>query len=84
MKKKQSNLAAKAPEKEFSTLEERVLRSDLSEQDKIEIIKIIGRQGAGNIGGWTTYTPLNIPGTTTTSPYHNPDVVYCSCCVSEE
>ena len=72
MKKKTSNLAAGTPEKGFSTLEERVLRSDLSEQDKIEIIKIIGRQ---NNTGWPT---------TTTTPWSpEPNIVYCNCCCEE-
>ena len=71
MKKKTSNLAAGAPEKGYTTLEERILRSDLSEQDKIEIIKIIGRQGS--TGG-----TLTIP---SWSP--EPNIVYCSCCCEE-
>lgn len=74
MKKKTSNLAAGTPEKGFSTLEERVLRSDLSEQDKIEIIKIIGKQEGGSNLPWTTTTPSWSP---------EPNIVYCNCCCEE-
>ena len=72
MKKKTSNLAAGAPEKGYTTLEERILRSDLSEQDKIEIIKIIGRQNSTGVA------------TTITSPWSpEPNIVYCKCCCEE-
>ena len=67
MKKKTSNLAVDAGKKDCLTLEERILRSDLSDQDKIEIIKIIGRQNS--TGGWTT----------TSTPYNPPQVYYCCC-----
>ena len=71
MKKKTSNLAVDTGKKDYSTLEERILRSDLSDQDKIEIIKIIGRQN--NIGG-----SLTIP-----SWSSEPNIVYCSRCCEE-
>lgn len=67
MKKKTSNLAVSTGTEGYTTLEERILRSDLTDQDKIEIIKIIGRQN--NTGG-----SLTIP---SWSP--EPNIVYCSC-----
>ena len=68
MKKKTSNLAVDAGTEGYTTLEERILHSNLAEQDKIEIIKILGRQN--NIGG-----SLTIP-----SWSSEPNIVYCSCC----
>lgn len=68
MKKKTSNLAVSTGTEGYTTLEERILHSNLSEQDKIEIIKIIGRQNS--TGGWTT----------TSVPYNPPQVYYyCRC-----
>ena len=61
MKKKESNLAVTAGNEEYLSLEQRILRSDLSEQDKIELIKIIGKQEKDSTG-WTyttPYTPAN-------------------------
>lgn len=71
MKKKTSNLAVDTGTEGYTTLEERILHSNLAEQDKIEIIKILGRQD--NIGG-----SLTIP---SWSP--EPNIVYCSCCCEE-
>jgi hypothetical protein len=83
MKKKTSNLAVDAGKKDCSTLEERTLRSDLTDQDKIEIIKIIGRQGTSHYGDWNYY-PLNVPPTCTGHPdCPQPTVTYCSCCREE-
>ena len=86
MKKETSNLTVSTGtekcstlEERIPTLEERILHSNLSEQDKIELIKIIGRQGTGNYGG-NIYYPL-------TSSGHpdcpKPTVTYCSCCCEE-
>ena len=83
MKKKTSNLAVSTGTEGCSTLEERILHSNLSEQDKIEIIKILGRQGTGNYGG-NTYYPLNGPWTISGHPdCPQPTVTYCSCCCEE-
>lgn len=83
MKKKTSNLAVSTGTEGYSTLEERILHSNLSEQDKIELIKIIGRQGTGNYG-WSTCYPLNLPQTISGHPdCPQPTVTYCSCCCEE-
>lgn len=82
MKKKSNNLE----EMEFLTLEQRVLRSDLSEEDKIEIIKIIGRDRTTS---WTTATPSYIYSTgptcepNTGTPCPLSATTYCSCCSQE-
>ena len=81
MKKKTSNLAVDTGTEGYTTLEERILHSNLSEQDKIELIKIIGRQGTGNYGGNTYYPGLNVPATCSGHPdCPQPTVTYCSCC----
>lgn len=54
MKKKSNNLTTGTTQDVYLTLEQRVMRSDLSEEDKIEIIKIIGRDRTLS---WTTSTP---------------------------
>lgn len=43
MTKKQSNLAVSTPTKE-DTLEQRIMKSNLSDDDKIELIKKLGQQ----------------------------------------
>ena len=75
MKKKESNLAVTTTSGCCVTLEERILHSNLSEEDKIAIIKIIGRQEAGRYTGWpsTTVSPLQT----------TPDIVYCNVCCKE-
>lgn len=85
MKKKTSNLAVDAGKKDCSTLEERILRSDLTDQDKIELIKIIGRQGMTiPYGDWTYYPGLNTPLTGTGHPdCPPPTITYCNCCREE-
>lgn len=75
MKKKASNLAVSTGTEGYTTLEERILHSNLSEQDKIEIIKIIGRQERGsNLPGWTT---------TSSSWSPEPNIVHCTYCCKE-
>jgi hypothetical protein len=85
MKKKTSNLAVSTGTEGYTTLEERILHSNLSEQDKIEIIKIIGRQGVTvPYGDWTYYPGLSVPPTCTGHPdCPQPTVTYCSCCREE-
>ena len=69
MKKKTSNLAVSTGTEGCSTLEERILHSNLSEQDKIELIKILGRQGSTvPYGDWTYYPGLNVPATCSGHP----------------
>lgn len=85
MKKKTSNLAVDAGTEGCSTLEERILRSDLTEQDKIELIKMLGRQiMTVPYGDWTYYPGLNVPPTCSGYPdCPQPTVTYCSCCCEE-
>lgn len=70
MKKKESNLAVTAGNGEYLNLEQRILRSDLSEQDKIELIKMIGRDRTSS---WTYTTPVN---PLTITPNYTPDYYY--------
>lgn len=85
MKKKSNNLTAEVPQDIYPTLEQRVLHSNLSEEDKIELIQIIGRDRTTS---WTTATPSYTPAVYTTALHQDRDcplstTTYCSCCSQE-
>ena len=88
MKKKSNNLTARVPQVVYPTLEQRILHSDLSEEDKIELVQIVGRDRTSS---WTYSTPCiyheapnrgNLPyyspDSTTASPdCPKPTITYC-------
>ena len=72
MKKKEANLAVTAGNEKYLSLEQRILRSDLSEQDKIELIKMIGRDRTSS---WTYSIPqiYHEAPNRGNLPYYSPD-----------
>ena len=66
MTKKQSNLAVSVPTK-GDTLEQRLMKSNLSDDDKIEIIKKINEK--------SYYYPVYVPNN---PPLNTPGIIYCT------